>query len=1273
MGSPFHHAAANPSSDDATGTAILGPPPDHAAGGPDSSFSRIPPVLSNMSAGDRYRFDITTYIPIGCIRVTKEELPVSQQSWNESSQWGAIKHPRDVNNPGSRPYLRSDIQETLLKLARISSFHAIHTALWIRMEFRANDAAHGQIRVYMLPDDIGRGAVDRNSSTLRKAVALMLRELDVSPVTWSGNWTPETPFFHLDPSLDASTKQDPSLFQLFNTLSSPKPIPEVVTEPYSKEAMHRILESDIIGVRTNMHHYQRRSAAQMLQREAQPSQVMDPRLRQMTDQHGFAWYCDIQDGNCYREPRTYEAARGGILAETMGLGKTLICLSLIAATRDITSQIPSEYSFNTTPVRKSTGSLLDMAAATLGRKSVPWKTDLEGLEAREGYALKNCRDALAKATGRYIIPAPDARRLTRHPNAESARKLLLTAATVVVVPSNLVKQWQHEIQKHTIGLKVLVMTCMSQVLPPAEELIDYDIVLFSKQRFDREGRDELPENRKGTLYRREGAYDSLLKNLHFKRLIIDEGHGFGNSSRSSRTEGLKVVDMLQLSARWIISGTPTKNLYGEEVAAPNFSKELPAKATLDELLENPKTKRPEPEQLTKQQMDLYDKQERKDIEKLGNIAISFLKAKPWSIAPKDVDHASWSQLVMQPRHGSKSRGNLDCLKATLEGMIIRHRPEDVLFDVTLPPLYQKIVLLDGSMQNKLALNTFSMMIVTNAVTSERKDADYFFHPRQRKNLQQLVSNLRQASFFWSGFEADHVRKTIEIGKKFLQEKTVAVTPEDEALLQEAIKAGENVLANDINKAISKYHEMPMHIQNELSYATKIAWALDGKPTNPTLMGARMVQAAQTFVHGQLWKDDPTEGLLKAGKKAMRESLDSLEPSPPQPRRRKSLSEREHKAPPKPAPALAGGVTVGDDSSPRKRPRLTASPPKKATIVTETDLLPQSDSTKMDHDDNEDEQKQFDALVAVPIRHIAVPSKLKSILKKTSSIAGTIPRTSPLATTTITSTASTKLSYLISSLILHSPTQKTLIFYEADAPNTAFYIAQSLEILGIPHLIYDKSLKASRRAQYVVSFNQSETFRVLLMDVSQAAYGLDLSSASRVYFVNPVFDPRVEAQAVKRAHRIGQTKPVYVETLVLKGSIEEVILDRRKDMSSEELGACKSILDDRTMYDWIRNVKFVDVLSNNTDGPSQMASLATPINIFGPGKGVKIADPDADLVAGERFEDGMDVDGEVEGKKKQKRTVAVPFGDEEVEAGVVDRDQWVATDSEGARSMHRRSA
>jgi SNF2 family DNA or RNA helicase len=78
---------------------------------------------------------------------------------------------------------------------------------------------------------------------------------------------------------------------------------------------------------------------------------------------------------------------------------------------------------------------------------------------------------------------------------------------------------------------------------------------------------------------------------------------------------------------------------------------------------------------------------------------------------------------------------------------------------------------------------------------------------------------------------------------------------------------------------------------------------------------------------------------------------------------------------------------------------------------------------------------------------------------------------------------------------------------------------------------------ARRSQYIVTFNSSPHYRVMIMETKVAAHGLNVTSASRVVCMNACWQRSVERQAIKRAHRIGQTREVYVETLVLKDTIE----------------------------------------------------------------------------------------------------------------------------------------
>lgn len=133
-----------------------------------------------------------------------------------------------------------------------------------------------------------------------------------------------------------------------------------------------------------------------------------------------------------------------------------------------------------------------------------------------------------------------------------------------------------------------------------------------------------------------------------------------------------------------------------------------------------------------------------------------------------------------------------------------------------------------------------------------------------------------------------------------------------------------------------------------------------------------------------------------------------------------------------------------------------------------------------------------------------------------------------------------------------------------------------------------------------------------MDISQAAFGLDMREASRIYFINPVLNPQVEAQAIGRVRRISQQKPVSVETLVLRGSIDEVILERKKHMTQAEHRQAKSLLDVRPIYNWIKNAKIADMPAGQEDVQSQMAPLKARQKVFGRGYG-RTLDPDDGLL------------------------------------------------------------
>jgi SNF2 family DNA or RNA helicase len=86
-----------------------------------------------------------------------------------------------------------------------------------------------------------------------------------------------------------------------------------------------------------------------------------------------------------------------------------------------------------------------------------------------------------------------------------------------------------------------------------------------------------------------------------------------------------------------------------------------------------------------------------------------------------------------------------------------------------------------------------------------------------------------------------------------------------------------------------------------------------------------------------------------------------------------------------------------------------------------------------------------------------------------------------------------------------------------------------------------------RQQVMQAFQQDTNAGVFLLSLRAAGTGLNLTTASNVVLYDPWWNPAVEAQAIDRSHRIGQTVTVNAYRLIAPGTVEEKIweLQQRK--------------------------------------------------------------------------------------------------------------------------------
>ena len=68
-----------------------------------------------------------------------------------------------------------------------------------------------------------------------------------------------------------------------------------------------------------------------------------------------------------------------------------------------------------------------------------------------------------------------------------------------------------------------------------------------------------------------------------------------------------------------------------------------------------------------------------------------------------------------------------------------------------------------------------------------------------------------------------------------------------------------------------------------------------------------------------------------------------------------------------------------------------------------------------------------------------------------------------------------------------------------------------------------------------------TPRLFLISLKAGGLGLNLTGADYVFLLDPWWNPAVEAQAIDRAHRIGQVRHVFAYRLIAKGTVEEKVL------------------------------------------------------------------------------------------------------------------------------------
>ena len=139
--------------------------------------------------------------------------------------------------------------------------------------------------------------------------------------------------------------------------------------------------------------------------------------------------------------------------------------------------------------------------------------------------------------------------------------------------------------------------------------------------------------------------------------------------------------------------------------------------------------------------------------------------------------------------------------------------------------------------------------------------------------------------------------------------------------------------------------------------------------------------------------------------------------------------------------------------------------------------------------------------------------------------------------------SSKLQILISQLKQLKPGDKAIVYSQFTSFLNLIGLTFEQEKMNYERL--DGTMSHSKRASSIHNFKTNPNVNIFLISLKAGGVGLNLTEANKLWLVDPWWNPSIENQARDRVYRLGQVRPVQVFRFVMKGSIEERILELQK--------------------------------------------------------------------------------------------------------------------------------
>ncbi|XP_045440060.1 helicase-like transcription factor isoform X7 [Pipistrellus kuhlii] len=161
------------------------------------------------------------------------------------------------------------------------------------------------------------------------------------------------------------------------------------------------------------------------------------------------------------------------------------------------------------------------------------------------------------------------------------------------------------------------------------------------------------------------------------------------------------------------------------------------------------------------------------------------------------------------------------------------------------------------------------------------------------------------------------------------------------------------------------------------------------------------------------------------------------------------------------------------------------------------------------------------------------------------------------------TSSSKINALMHALIdlrKKNPTIKSLVVSQFTTFLTL--IETPLRTSGFVFTRLDGSMAQKKRVESIQCFQNTEAGSptVMLLSLKAGGVGLNLSAASRVFLMDPAWNPAAEDQCFDRCHRLGQKQEVIITKFIVKDSVEENMLkiqNTKRELAAGAFGTKKT--------------------------------------------------------------------------------------------------------------------